>query len=446
MKRGLVAWAALVIPLWLLLVLCTYWEPVMRDSWYHYFWHYEHTLSLSSLWDFSWDTYLHNNPRIGQVVTLLQVTPGPWHPLFTPLLELSLFYLLAALGLGRWPSLRRADDALLAATIVAMVIVTSRLFGALVAYRPVTGNYLFGFVMNVAWLVPYRLHAETPKPRRWWWLPGMFVLGFAAGMSNEHTDPALLFAGTVALVVFWRRGERLVPWAWVGLAGLFAGTLALYFAPGQDLRYDGLATHQSMFERIGDRGAVENARVFFRLFTLYLWPLLAWIALGAIARWRKAAPAQPRAQLVAQLALVILSVVIVGTLLASPKQGPRLYFASISLACTAVACWVVAHSGRFERWLLAGGAAFVFAFASWRMVPAYREASASYERRITALTTAPRGATVHVKPYAAKRTRWFLGEDLGPDGLRHLVAEGFGLAAIELDQRDPTTPPTAEDP
>src|SRR5258706_5292396 len=131
----------------------------------------------------------------------------------SPAVELALLYLLATLVLGRWPSLKRADDALLFATIFAMAALTVPSFGLMLFYRPFTGNYLFGLVISLALIVPYRLHYEQPRHAHWAWAPAMLVLGFAAGLCNEHTGPAIAGLLAVALVAFWRRGERFEPWA-----------------------------------------------------------------------------------------------------------------------------------------------------------------------------------------------------------------------------------------
>ena len=57
-----------------------------------------------------------------------------------------------------------ADDALLFATIFAMAVLTIPSFGMMLFYRPFTGNYLFGLVINLALVVPYRLHFESRAP------------------------------------------------------------------------------------------------------------------------------------------------------------------------------------------------------------------------------------------------------------------------------------------
>jgi len=83
--RRLAIWAAVVVPIWIVMVLCTHWEPVQRDGWGHLIWQRHTGLTWSNLIDFARGTYVHNNPRLGQVATLLMFTPGPWHALVTPL-------------------------------------------------------------------------------------------------------------------------------------------------------------------------------------------------------------------------------------------------------------------------------------------------------------------------------------------------------------------------
>jgi hypothetical protein len=433
MKRAALAWLAIVVPVWLVLVLCTHWEPVLRDGWGHVIRHKTaDVISFDYLWDFVKGTYLENNPRIGQTFTLLQYTPGPWHVIITPFLELGLFFVLTALVLGRWPSLRRTEDALLCATIIAMVFATARSLGPMLFYRPFTGNYLFGLVVSLLWLVPYRFHGEEPRSRRWWWSPIMMLAGVAAGLCNEHTGPTFAAAGVLAVILFLRRGERFVPWALAGLVGMFAGSAMLFLAPGQDVRYAGLATQQSTWELIVERGANDNAYIVM-LFAAYIVPLVAWLALGVVARLRKASVPQPRARRVAELILFAMAVLIVLTLLASPKQGDRLYFAPVCLASAGVAGWVIAQLGRPERWIAVGLATVVIAWVSWRLVTVYHQAGREFDARFAAIKSAAPASTLKVPPFTVKKSRYFLGDDFVGAPVRGAVAFAYGLTAIELE-------------
>lgn len=438
MKRGLLAWAAVIVPMWIVLILCTHWEPVAHDGWGHWFWQRTFGMSFDNLIEFAKGSYLHNNPRLGQVITFILYTPGPYHAIITPIVELGMFYLLAALALGRWPSWRRADDALLFATIFAMAAMAVPQFGLMLFYRPFTGNYLYGLVINLLLLVPYRFHDENPRTGRWWLAPPMLVLGFAAGLCNEHTGPGV---AALLLVCLWVFRKQLSAWMVAGFVGLVGGGIALLLAPGQGIRYNGLANQAGTVGRIVERGFAANAKIVGTAF-YFLIPLVVWIVLALVARWRDRPAPQPRKQLVAQVVLGALALTITLTLLASPKQGPRLYLASVVIACAAVAAWSLAQCvSRWARSVVAALATIVLAHMAWRCVPTYRTLGREFAERVKILEAAPDNSIADIPVYTVRRTKWSVGDDLLIERLRNAVSASFGLALIRIHQRDETTPP-----
>jgi hypothetical protein len=429
MKKGPLVWLAVLVPVWIAFVLCAYWEPVLRDGWGHVQWHKSLATTPGNVWMFAHDSYMHNNPRFGQVLTLLVYTPGPWHAIVTPLVELALGYLLALHALGRRPSVDSADDALVVATVLAMVGLTAPLIGQMLFYRPFTGNYLFGFVIGLGFLAPYRLDAEAPRERRWWWIPIMLAGGYLAGMCNEHTGPAVVVAVVVAIVA---HGRRLSPWMIAGLVGLVAGGLALYFAPGQDIRYHGLAQSTSLLGRIGARSLADNLKVVTSPYPRIYWlaPWLVLIPLGWHAR-----AALSRRFWLATLAIAAVSVVMALTLLVSPKQGGRLVFASICLACVAATAGVLpfvrTRWSKLAAWLIAAAG---IAYLLINCLTTYARVGPEFRTRFDAIESAPPHAVVTVTPYSLPRSRWFLGEDFGADNLRFNLAFSRHLQGIVLDQ------------
>lgn len=420
-------WAAVVIPVWLVLALGCYWEPILRDSWPHLWWHEKTDISL---FEFAKDTYLHNNPRIGQVIAWLLLAPGPWHVLVTPLVELALFILLAMLVLGRWPSLRRTDDALVVATLVAMVAVTCPLLGPMLFYRPYSGNYVYGLVLNLVVLVPYRLALakDGTSAARLWLAPVMLVTGVLAGLSNEHTDPALVALVALATAIAWRR-RVLRAWMVAGLVGALAGALLLFFAPGQSLRYEGLATQQSLLERIAARGA-DNLDIVTPLLR-YLRPLALWGVLAAVCAVVARATPRRIPRITWLFAATALAITL--TLLASPKQGPRLYLASVVAACagmTVILCSQLhATWARVTAWLLAGVLAIRVGAA---LVGVYSTVGPEGRERLAKIRSAAPGSTVIIETYSRPRSRYFLGEDLTSESLRGYVYDNWGFARLEL--------------
>lgn len=439
MKRPQLVWAAIVVPLWLALALGCHWEPVVRDGWGHVRFHYWTGLSLHTLCDAIVNGYLHGNPRLGQTITILQYTPGPWHAIGTPLLELAMFVLLTTLALGRWPKLRRTDDALVFATTTALVVACAPIIGQILFYRPYSGNYLFGFTVQLALLVPYRISGEGPRATGWWRVPAMLVLGAAAGMCNEHTPPAIGVAGMVALVACWRRDhdKRAAAWMLAGLVGLGAGWLALIFAPGQAFRYAGLAQQAGTFERITDRGASGDAWIIVTTLWYVLWAL-PWLVLGWFAR-RGAAPIS-RARKLSILVGVAAAVLAAVTLLGSPKEGGRLAFASCALAATAVASWVTAQlAAGWSRRVAAALAVAAMIFVFGRCLLALHEVGGEFDERLALIRATPKDGVVTVPPYTVPRSRWFLGDDFVAGSARVFVANTFFINRI--DYTGVTLPP-----
>jgi hypothetical protein len=434
-KRPLLVWAAVVIPAWIVLVLCTHWEPVVRDGWGHLIWHRKHAFTLDNLWAFAHGSYVHNDPRLGQTVTLLMYTPGPWHSIFTPLLELSLFYLLAALALGRAPSVKSTDDALVFTLVMVMVCCATGITGAMLFYRPYTGNYLFGLVVELMLLVPYRFHLETTFRERWWMAPVVLVIGLAAGLCNEHTGPALALATSGYGAWLVRRDRKLPPiWVIAGAVGVIVGGALLFFAPGQSIRYNGVATQQSIPMRIVDRGLVGNVKIF-GIPILFLLATLPWVAIAAVAaRRRHGWNTVSRARTVAAYAGFATAFVIVATLLASPKQGLRLDFAPISLCVAGIVSLIAPQldtvRARLPAWILSGA---LLGAIGLTLVIEYRQLGAEYDARYEAIASAPKGSTVTVTRYSAPGLPFFVGEDFQSAPARARIAKAFKLAAIELD-------------
>jgi len=432
--RGYLAWALLVVPLWLTCVWCTHWEPVMGDGWGHTLWYRDHTASPGELWVLARDIYLYENPRIGQVATLVSYAPGPYHVIVTPVVELGVLAMLTALALGRIPSVRRADDAFAGLLTTAIWLACVPQIGPMLFYRPYTGNYVVGFALNLLWLVPYRLELAAPRPRRRWLIVPMLVLGLAAGLGNEHTGVAFLAMGLAATVIAVRR-RQLRAWMIAGLLALAVGYIMLLIAPGQHLRYGGLANQASLLGRILDRGFAGNFFVLGRLGIAIL-PMLPLVALGladrtALPFGSPRTPTSPTERW-APLGLALAGVLCTVTLLASPKIGPRLFAASVGLVGAGLVGWLVVRlrrpALRTASAILAAGAAIAVAL---RLILIYAAVGPLGVERLARVEHGAPHTTVIVRRYPVPPSRYFLGEDFASDK-RLSVAETYGLTGIEL--------------
>jgi len=434
-RRALGIWFAVLAPLWGTMAFCTYWEPVVRDGWSNVYWYTWHTLDWDGLWSLVEGGWRGSNPRLGQTVTTLLYAPGPYHVILTPLLELGLFWLMTTLALGRWPSLRRGEDALVFATVFALAALCTPQFGPMLFYRPFAGNYVFGLAVNLWWLVPYRLHLAAPRPRHVAWALPMLALGFVAGMCNEHTGPAMVALGLCSTVWARRRGDGVAPWMLAGLVGLLAGYLLMMLAPGHDLRYGGLARQAGIVERIVTRGLVDNLVVVARL-GLYLVWALPWLVLGWLAgRGAAARDTVERStrERIALWALAAAGLAITCTLLASPKLGPRLYLASIAFCAIALTGWLVSRARtRWARISAAVLAGIVLVYVEARCITTYARVGPIGAERLRLVQTSPKQTVVVVPRYPPTRSKWFIGEDFVADNLRAAIASDYYLKGVEL--------------
>jgi hypothetical protein len=430
LPRAVWWWALLVVPLWLVLVLCAHWEPVMHDGWSHVGWFRDIAHGLGSFYDFVRECYLRENPRLGQPLTLLSYAPGPYHVIITPMVELAVLALLTAVALGRWPSLARTDDALAAALVTAILAACQPQIGPILVYRPFTWNYLFGLGMNLWWLMPYRRERIAPLPVRWWRAPGSLVLGVAAGMCNEHTGIAFGAMAALATLVAWRRGGLRL-WMIAGLVGLVAGYVVLLTAPAQHMRYGGLAERAGLVARIVDRGVAENLRVFGAI-ALGLLPALPLVAIGLAQRPPPAPAAAADRGSHAVLALGGIACAV--TLLASPRIGGRLYLATIALIDAGLTGWLV---GRLTAaWARRGCAILAAAVLVWvgvRLIAIYRVVGPLGTIRGERVVSAPHGAAVTVPRYPYAQSRYFPGDDFEVREIREFTARVFGLSSVALE-------------
>ena len=437
MRRGIALWVAVLVPMWVTLTACTAWEPMVYDGWaLRIIQRSAPTTHWTNLVEFAQNTYLRGNPRLGQVFAMLLYTPGRWHVIVTPLVLVLLFVLATTLALGRWPSWRRTEDAIAFLVVTALVIVTCPHLGPMLFHRPYLGNYTFPVVLDLALIVPYRFHLEMPRQHHLAAVPAMFVLGAAAGACNEHTGLALGALLVAALVVFARRDRRISAWMIAGVVGLALGYAALLLAPGQHVRYGGLADQQTVFERIATRGVLANLAVVGRL-AAHAAAALPWIVLAWLGASRPGAERMTPTARRAGIGLAAAGLIATVTLLASPKLGERLYIVSTVLVAVAVAPWILAatRARTFAR-LRDALAAILLVVVAACCLHAYVQLGPASTWRQDQIETAPPGSRVVVPPFPCDETWWNLGDDLADPARRESLARRFGLAAIELRRGD----------
>jgi hypothetical protein len=453
-------WSVFLVQAWL--------SSTLLDDWYQLGWSRGHAFDAALVWRVARYNYFHGNPRIGDVFLLLVDGPRAIHLALTPVVEVGLLWAAFAVAFARWPRPGYRDLALLG-FLQVMIWLASPIPGVIYFYRPFATNYLFAFATTLLVMVPYRLAlARPPGGVRWWWSPAMLVVGWLAGMSNEHTGPAAL-AAVGGFVIFARRRRRVSAWMIAGGLGLAVGYAMLMLAPGQAERYAGRAAKLDVLGLVASRGVAGTYDIVAGFVGEVQWAIVLVIAavLVFVHQQRRgcaaamppsalpalpalpvlpaspvlpvlpAPPALTRPQLLTLAGLVAAAGAIVVTLFASPVTIERLLFAPAVLLAGALAV-IADHlfASRRVRTLITVATAIVFTYHAVRFVQVSAAARAENRQRVAILGATRPGTVAIVPAYRTARSRWFWGDDFRMAAVREYVAaELFDLAGVEYDDR-----------
>ena len=449
MTRERWAFLAAALALWLLFFVQALDAPVLLDDWFQLRYWRDHELGASALWAYWHHNYFHYNPRIGDVLLAIIDSSRAIHLIATPLVQIAALVTTFVIALGRWPRAQLRDLHLLL-FLQVMIWLVIPISGIIYFYRPIATNYLWAFTLTLALFVPYRLalaRADSAPPRRRWLVPIMLVLGWGAGMCNEHTGPTAMVV-MAAFVYAAARRQQLRAWMVSGLVGLYIGYPMLFFAPGQSARYAGLATRDTPSKLLADRGLTGCLQILIDF--VYESRLGIALFVAVLVRYlfvvRRAAH-EPLSR-AAMIAAVAGSIVV--TLFMSPMATDRVFYASgvlLAAAFTAYAEPMLAV--RRVRHLVAFACVVLFAYHAARFIDIYAGVKAENDERLAILERTPPGAVAYVPVYAhAQRTRWHLGDDfeIDPWLATYVGTELYDLSAITMigkpPQRSPRSHPT----
>ena len=277
------------------------------------------------LFDYYLRAYFQGNPRIGQYL----LSFAGYSQTATAVINTGSI-LLALVGgfvvaVGRLPNILNLGHVGMVYLLVALTIACGTEMGQIFFYVPYNANYVFGFGVLLALLAMVRLYGNSAPS---WVFPATILLGFLAGLSNEHTPPFFLGVGLLAIIVqlsgiYDLKLRRL---HYVAFAALLCGYLALYFAPGQTARYDGAAQQSPIMLFLADplAGYERMARYLFANSVPYYVAGFSILGIGALIAKRRG----ELNQLFWPALMLAASCGIAATTMVSPKLGHRLMFAS----------------------------------------------------------------------------------------------------------------------
>jgi hypothetical protein len=437
------AFIAAAFALWLLFFCQAAISPLLLDDWFQLRYWRDHEFGATGLWEYARHNYFHYNPRIGEVLLAIVDGSRPIHLIVTPLVQLAVLPTVFVIAFARWPrpTLRDLQLLLFIQTMVWLVIPIP---GIMYFYRPITTNYLWAFTITLALFVPYRLAlAGSSTKSRLWLVPIMLVLGWVAGMCNEHTGPTAMVAMAIIIYAAWRL-HRLRAWMVAGMVGLYIGYPMLFFAPGQAVRYGGIATRETPVKLLADRGvtgcfAILRDFIFeSRLAILLFVAAIVRYLLTLRTRGQRFVPPPSRCVVEAAV-LATASGSIVLTLFASPTATDRVFYASGVLLVAAFSIGA-AHlfADRVVRRFVVAACVVVFGYHVVRFVDTYVTLKQENDHRLAILRATPRGTIAVVPSYGLeRRSRWNLGDDFQyhPWLADYVGGELFDLARVDLDHR-----------
>jgi hypothetical protein len=430
--------------LWLVFFVQAVNSPVLLDDWFQLRYWRDHDFGPTSIWEYARHNYFHYNPRIGEVLLAIIHGSPTVHLIVTPLVQLAVLPIVFVIAFARWPrpTLRDLQLLLFIQTMIWLVIPIP---GIMYFYRPIATNYLWAFTITLALFVPYRLALAGGSTRtRPWLVPIMLVVGWVAGMCNEHTGPTAMVAMAGLVYAAWRL-DRLRAWMLAGMVGLYIGYPMLFFAPGQAVRYGGLATRDTPAKLLADRGVTGCLAILLdfiyesRLAILLFVAAVACYRLTIYARGdRLVAP--PRRAVIEAAVLAAASAAIVLTLFASPTATDRVFYASGVLL---VAAFAIGAAHLFAdcvvRRFVVGACIVVFGYHVVRFVDTYAAVKADNDDRLAIMSAAAPGTVAVAPSYALhERSRWHVGDDFEyyPWLRDYVGGELFDLAGVDRDPRN----------
>ncbi|MDB4959110.1 MAG: hypothetical protein JWO36_6679 [Myxococcales bacterium] len=391
--------------------------------------------------------YTHSNPRLGQPLTYLAYKLEYFAVIATPLAVIALSLAVFVLGTGRWPAWRRGRDLALWAIAIGFLWFALPQVGKTVFSRAYGANYLYTAVLQLWFLVPLRLMRARATTAV---CVAYLFAGIAAGLCNEHTGPTLCLFMVGYGVLLRRRhddpGARATSrFVLAGAAGAVLGFAAIFFAPGQGERYEGLAQHTSLFGRLLQRGIIGNLEIY-RDLLLAAAPLLGLIVIAAVIGLSDETDPETRVARRRAFHLVgfamVAATTITATVFVSPKLGPRFFLFSMSLLLAGfvgVADVLLTTPRRLAPFVALAVAASIYAGA--RTIVLFSRVSRQGHERLAALEHSKPGTFFTAESFEqVEDSWWFLGDDFRDIRKRELVTKYFDLAGVVLRAYDPSAP------
>ncbi|HEY4056466.1 MAG TPA: DUF6056 family protein [Kofleriaceae bacterium] len=412
-------------------------EPFSFDAWNVAVDTHAQPFSVGNFLAYWWGQYTHSNPRLGQPLTYIGYKLDGFAEVMLAVSFLAVSLASTVLALGRFP--RWGRDTALWTIAIGFSWFALPQIGRNLFCRAYGLNYVFGAAVQLWFLVPLRIAGKTKQSAMRSIAYALF--GVIAGACNEHTGPMIvLLLGGYA---WWLRHEGQSPrLVLAGLYGFVVGFAAIFFAPGQGERYDGLAQRASLIGRLIDRGVGGNFDII-RDDIVYTSPLIALILIVLVVSVLRGADEAGRKRSLRMIAIALgAGLLVAGTLFASPKLGPRFFFVSNAML---LAGFLALLDATFDnsKWLapFVVFALIASGYAAFRTVPLFARVSVEGKQRMADLDATKPGGTYTADAWPQiDETWWFIGDDFRDLRKREMVAKYFALQRVYFRGYDKTAP------
>ena len=127
-------------------------------------------------------------------------------------------------------------------------------FGQDILWISGTANYMWASLIPLAYLAFWRLYIEKEYPilNSALALLFLFVLAVLSGWSNENVSISLLFLAISYIWLYHKKYGYIPTFSKIGLFGVLVGTLFLWLAPGNFVRFAAEKHSKSIFHMLGN--------------------------------------------------------------------------------------------------------------------------------------------------------------------------------------------------
>jgi hypothetical protein len=416
-------------------------EPVEGDGWFVLRDYKIYGPGINTIIKELYKFHHSGNPRIVNIFYLLMYHPWPIHQIMTPAAIVLLFITMFTVALGRRPHPTSLRDSYLLLVLIALCWLATPNVGQTFFYRPITSNYVYGFLCTLAFFIPHRLYLTSSfGTGRYWWILAIFLglYGAFVGKCNEHTGPtAIVAALCLTSVPLFRQKTKVAAWMFSGSIGLIIGYLFLFYAPGQEKRYKGLG-RSSLVDTLASRGVVGNLETAWSFFkdvdVLFVFTCLLLLASVLTSDRSKIGSAvESKAKYIETAIFIILSLMVLVTSLAAPKHFWRLTIASTFLLSMAVLVIVDIFSIDSKAIITVSVLALIVNFSfAYRSISFYSEINRLLQDRISRFNGKGPNDDVYLPLYPYPSSSMYYGDGIKSGYVTKAMADYYGVRKVKI--------------